>query len=562
MRHTLLILLLSVLLYSTPLPLRLVGNTHISSRELYDVLGLHLPYALEVWRDDPTMERALIAQSITALESYYRAQGYFQAKVTITSTEKAIILTIVEGEPILVSDVAINSPLDVRLEVLLHPNDIFTQEKFADSKNKIKKKFHDAGYCNSTFSSKAWIDLHEHKAHIVFDAVSHDRCTFGSILVQSTPNLDGTLVTSLLHVKEGEPYSPQMIQKSYEALYAQEAVGKVSINDTQRKNSVVPLIVTVEEGGKPIRFTAGLGVSSDQGFGGQLGIKHRNLLGDFRTLSLEGKFTQIKQKASGIFSTPLNHHFLGYGEVGYSDEIMSGYRSKSVFEKITLKHLDTPQSVLLSLLFDEATTYESTNTAVFPNSHLFIPSPMAEINIDTRDNILEPTKGDWINAKAQGSIRSSISDATYFKTLLMGAHLQSWGEHTLAVRAQWGVLRTYEHQVPSAYRFYAGGMNSNRAYQYRQLGSKDINGNPIGFNSLVEGSVEYRFPLSDALRGVLFTDLTYGSDNYLPDYTLPYWGVGVGIRYLTPVGPIAVDLGVDPNDPRQYVLNFRIGELF
>lgn len=560
MRHTLLVLLLSVLLYGTPL--RLVGNTHLASRELYDVLGLHLPYTLEVWRDHPTMESALVSQSITALESYYRAKGYFQAKVTMTSTDKEILFSIAEGEPIIVSDIAINSPLDIELDILLHPNDLFTQEKFATSKTKIKKRFHDAGYCNSTFNTKAWVDLQEHKAHLVFEATPHQRCTFGTILVQSTPNLEGTLVTSLLHIKEGEPYSPTMIQKSYEALYAQEAVGKVSLNDTQREGSVVPLIVTVEEGEKPIRFTLGLGVSSDQGFGGQLGLKHRNLLGNFRTLSLEGKFTQIKQKASGLFSTPLNRHFLGYGEVGYSDEIMSGYRSKSVFEKLTLKHLDTPQSVLLSLLFDEATTYDSTNTAVFPNSHLFIPSPMAEINIDTRDHILEPTQGNWINVKGQGSLRSSISDATYFKTLLMGTHLQSWGEYTLATRAQWGVLRTYDNQVPSAYRFYAGGMNSNRAYQYRQLGPKDINGNPIGFNSLVEGSVEFRFPLSDALRGVLFTDLTYGSDNYLPDYTLPYWGVGVGIRYRTPVGPIAVDLGVDPNDPRQYVLNFRIGELF
>ncbi len=562
MRHTLLVLLLSVFLYGTPLTFRLVGNSHISSRDLYDTLGVHLPYALEVWRDNPTMESALVSQSITALVSYYRAKGYFQTKVTMTSTDKEILFTIVEGEPIRVSDIQINSPLDIRLDVLLHANDIFTQEKFATSKTQIKKRFQNAGYCNSTFNSKAWVDLNEHKAHLLFEAVSNDRCTFGSILVQSTPNLEGTLVTSLLHVKEGEPYSPTMIQKSYEALYAQEAVAKVSINDTMREGNIVPMTVTVEEGEKPIRFTTGLGVSSDQGFGGQLGIKHRNLLGDFRTLSFEGKFTQIKQKASGLFSTPLNHHFLGYGEVGYSDEIMSGYRSKSVFEKITLKHLDTPQSILFSMLFDEATTYESTNTAVFPNSHLFIPSPMTEINIDTRDAILEPTKGTWINAKAQGSIRSSISDATYFKTLLMGAHLHSWGEYTLAARAQWGVLRTYEHQVPSAYRFYAGGMNSNRAYQYRQLGPKDINGNPIGFNSLVEGSVEFRFPLSDALRGVIFTDLTYGSDNYLPNYTLPYWGTGLGIRYLTPVGPIAVDLGVDPNDPRQYVLNFRIGELF
>jgi translocation and assembly module TamA len=74
--------------------------------------------------------------------------------------------------------------------------------------------------------------------------------------------------------------------------------------------------------------------------------------------------------------------------------------------------------------------------------------------------------------------------------------------------------------------------------------------------------LEYRFPVYDDFRGVLFTDLTYGGNNYLPDYSLPYLGIGAGIRYVTPVGPIAIDVGVDPGDISQYALHFRIGELF
>ncbi|HEX5709974.1 MAG TPA: BamA/TamA family outer membrane protein, partial [Sulfuricurvum sp.] len=170
--------------------------------------------------------------------------------------------------------------------------------------------------------------------------------------------------------------------------------------------------------------------------------------------------------------------------------------------------------------------------------------------------------GSWLNAKAQGSLYSGISDATYFKILLSGAHIQSFGEHIIASRARWGTLRTYEGETPSAYRFYAGGMNSNRAYGYRELGPKDLNGDPLGFNALIEGTLEYRFPVYESFRGVLFTDLTYGSDNYIPDYTIPYWGVGAGIRYITPIGPIAVDAGIDPNDFGQYAFHFRIGELF
>lgn len=562
MRIVLVFVALTFYLFSKPLPLLFSGNEKVSSRDLYDTLGLHLPYAIEVWGDQPVIEPVIIAQSITALTSYYRAKGYFTTKITPTATETSITFGIQENDPIVVVDIQINSPLDIGHDIELHPKMLFDQDKFATSKTKIKKRYHDAGYCNGTFNSKAWVDIETHEAHLLFEATPNEQCTFGPIIAESTPNINGSLTTSMLRFEEGETYSLEAIQQSYEILYAQEAIARVSINDTDRNGSIVPIMLGIEEVEKPIRFSAGLGISSDQGLGGQIGLKHRDFFGNLKTLSLDAKFTEIKKTASTILSVPLYNHLFGYGEVGYSDELFNGYRSQSVFEKLTLKHQEKPTSFLISLLFDQAKTYESTNVSAFPNSNLFIPSPIVEINIDTRDKLLEPTRGNWINAKAQGSLYSGISDASYFKTLLSGAHIESFGEHIIAARVKWGVLRTYEGQVPSAYRFYAGGMNSNRAYSYRELGPKDPNGDPLGFNSLLEGSIEYRFPLYDSFRGVLFSDLTYGSNNYIPDYTIPYWGVGAGLRYITPIGPIAIDAGVDPNDFAQYALHFRIGELF
>lgn len=563
MRIVLLLLAAPFLLFSKPLLLQFSGNEKLSSRELYDTLGLNLPYAIEVWEDQPAMDEVMVSQGVSALVSYYRSKGYFKAKITPIITATHITLEIVENKPIIVSNVQVNSVLDVDKMVELGQRDLFDQDKFSSSKNKIKKRYHEAGYCNATFNSKSWVDLETHEAHVLFEATPNEKCFFGAITIESTPNIEGNLTKSMLHFDEGDPYSLEAIQKSYEALYTQEAISRVSINDADRLDNIVPITLSIEEVQKPIRFSAGLGYSSDQGFGTQMGIKHRNFLGDMKTLSLDGKFTQIKQEASAILSIPLYDRFFAYGEVGYWDEIFDGYRSQSVFEKITLKRQDIPTSYLISMLFDQAKTYESTNTESFPDSNLFIPSPGIEFNIDTRDKLLEPTKGDWINVRGQGSIYSTISDATYFKTLLSGAHIQSiWEDHIVAARVKWGTLRVYEGQVPSAYRFYAGGMNSNRAYAYRELGPKDLNGDPLGFNALLEGTLEYRFGIYDDFRGVLFSDLTYGGNSYLPDYALPYLGVGVGIRYVTPVGPIAIDVGVDPGDISQYALHFRIGELF
>ena len=366
----------------------------------------------------------------------------------------------------------------------------------------------------------------------------------------------------MLRIREGDPYDLSAIQESYEALYVQEAISRVIINDSDRIGSVVPITVGIEETEKSIRFTAGLGYSSDQGVGALMGVKHRNFFGDLKTLSLDARFSEIREEASGTLSVPLHNRTSVHGEVGYVDQLFDGYRSRSIFEKLTLKYQDKPSSSLLGLLFNEEATYQSTNTEAFPNNNLFILSPMGEINIDTRDKPLDPKKGYWLNAKAQGSLLNQYSDATYFKTLLSGAYLESIGDHVIGTRLKWGTLRTYEGQIPPSYRFYAGGMNSNRAYTYRDLGPKDIYGNPLGFSSLLEGSVEYRFPIYNAFRGVLFTDLTFGSNGYIPDYTLPYWAAGIGLRYVTPIGPIALDVGVDPADPAQYAIHFRVGELF
>ncbi len=489
MRQLLLIILFSSLLFSASLPLYFKGNEKITSRDLYDTLGLRLPYAIEMWEDHPLLDPAAISQSVSALMSYYRSRGYFDAKISAQDNNTSILFVIQENEPVVVADIKINSSLDVDNVITLKLNDLFDQEAFAASKLDIKKRYGERGYCNADFNSKAWIDIQTHKAYLLFEATPNDPCTFGTVNVQSTPNIDSQLTASMLRFNEGDPYNLATIQQSYESLYAQEAIARVRINDNDRNGSIVPIIVDIEETERPIRFTAGLGYSSDQGFGARTGIKHRNFFGNLKTLSLDAQFTQIKQEASGTLSVPLHNRASIHGEVGYSDELFEGYRNQSVFEKLTLKYQDIPSSALVGLLFDQTKTYESTNTDAFPNTNLFILSPLGEINIDTRDKPLDPKKGYWINAKAQGSLLSEYSDATYFKTLLSGAYLESIGDHVVGTRVKWGTLRTYEGQTPPSYRFYAGGMNSNRAYTYRELGPKDFHGDPLGFASLLEGSV-------------------------------------------------------------------------
>lgn len=564
MRHILFILLLAATLFSAPLPLRFTGNTQIKDDDLYTALSLRKPYPLEVWEKPPAIEPIALSQSVSALTSFYRAKGFYHARLTSETTKEAIVITIQENDPIKVGDVKINSPLNIDSMVTLHTDDLFDQEKFSDSKARIKKRYGEAGYCNAEFNSKAWVDIQSDTAYLLFEATPNEPCTFGAIAAGSTPNIDGSLPVSMLRFKEGDPYNLNTIRQSYETLYAQESITRAVINDNERNGSVVPISLNIEETEFPIRFSAGLGYSSDQGVTAQTGIKHRNIFGNLKTLALDARYSQISQEATGTFTMPLaNREVLG-ASIGYKNELFDGYSAKSTYEKITAKYQGAPASAVVGVLFDHIQTYDSKDTAAFPQSLLFITSPLGELNYDTRDKPLDPTKGVWLNAKVTGSLRSSaLSDATYFKPLLSAAYIRSIDTQVLGAKIKWGTLRIYDGEVPASYRFYAGGMNSNRAYPYRGLGPKNSAGDPVGFSSLVEGTLEYRFPIYGEIRGVLFSDLTFASQHMIPNYAHEaYWGIGGGLRYVTPIGPIAFDIGVDPNDTAQYAIHFRIGELF
>ncbi|MDD2369347.1 MAG: BamA/TamA family outer membrane protein [Sulfuricurvum sp.] len=564
MRIVMLLIAWTFCLLASPLTLTFEGNKKISDSSLYDALGLRKPYPIEVWEDLPSIESAAVSQSLSGLTSFYRSKGFYHAKITSETKDNAVVFKIEENDPILVGDVKINSPIDVDSAVSLQNNDVFDQEKFSASKAEIKKRYAQAGYCNAQFNSKAWVDIETNHAYLLFEATPGEPCTFGAVNVESTPNINGKLTASMLRFKEGDPYNVEAIRQSYEALYAQEGVTRVIINDNERNGSVVPIMLNIEEAELPIRFTAGLGYSSDEGITAQTGIKHRNFLGDLKTLSLDARYSPLKQEASGTFGLPLENRGLLGAEIGYKNEIFDGYKTASTYEKLTAKYQDKPASAMMGILFDEVKTYQSKDITTFPNSKLFIASPIGELNYDTRDKPLNPTKGYWLNANVMGSLYTpGLSDATYFKSLLSGAYITSIDEQVFGAKLKWGTLRVYDGSVPSSYRFYAGGMNSNRAYMYRDLGPKNSDGDPIGFASITEGTVEYRFPIYQEFRGVLFSDVTFASQNIIPDYAKDgYLGIGFGFRYVTPVGPVAIDFGFNPEDFAQNAIHFRIGELF
>ena len=102
--------------------------------------------------------------------------------------------------------------------------------------------------------------------------------------------------------------------------------------------------------------------------------------------------------------------------------------------------------------------------------------------------------------------------------------------------------------LPTDYRFFAGGGGSVRGYPYQGISPRDIDDKIIGGRSLVEGSIELRSWLWDDIGAAVFADAGGAFTSNSPDFDEIGVGVGVGARYRTPIGPIRLDIAV-PLDP-------------
>jgi outer membrane protein assembly factor BamA len=118
-------------------------------------------------------------------------------------------------------------------------------------------------------------------------------------------------------------------------------------------------------------------------------------------------------------------------------------------------------------------------------------------------------------------------------------------------------------EIPLAERFYSGGASTHRAFPENQAGPRDLEtGFPLGGSAYLLNSLELRFPLiGDNLGGVLFHDMgnVYTDIKHISlrfrqmnnqDFDYGVHGIGFGIRYRTPVGPVRVDFSLSPNSPR------------
>jgi len=193
------------------------------------------------------------------------------------------------------------------------------------------------------------------------------------------------------------------------------------------------------------------------------------------------------------------------------------------------------------------------------SDHCFVWLSYVEevVTWDRRDNALEPRNGVYASLSLQEGGGPLAGDFNYFRVIPDLRGYLSFGEDdvlTLSARLRVGELwPTSGNPEDSAVvtRFYGGGAVSMRGFNDRRLspllqvpapgGQLTI---PVGGDGMIDGSFEARYSLTPVLRLATFVD--YGqvttAQVHPSDAAHLLWAVGLGLRYLTPIGPVRLDL--------------------
>ena len=166
--------------------------------------------------------------------------------------------------------------------------------------------------------------------------------------------------------------------------------------------------------------------------------------------------------------------------------------------------------------------------------------------------------GDKQSITTEVAGRAWGSDINMLRVSAKTHWIRSIGQHRLNARLEMGAIASSEFDdVPASLRFFTGGDQSIRGFSYQTISPLDEDNDLIGAQYQLASSLEYSYPISDSWRAAAFVDIGTATNDF--DESLSK-GIGVGTRWMSPVGPVRIYLARGINDQtRQWRLHFSMG---
>lgn len=384
-----------------------------------------------------------------------------------------------------------------------------------------------------------------------------ERYRFGKISF-SEGILRDSLLQGYLDIAENDYYDAAEINKLYEVLNGSGFFGSVSIrtDPLDEKTHTVPVSVALTPG-KRRNYSVGAGFATDTGPQGRLGYINRRRNDKGHQFEARLFVSDTNTEATGLYRWPVQDprtdwaSFIGGlqhqdTDTSENDTFTFGYMRTRRLSKNWL------WSRLVNYSYEDFTIGDQDET-----SKLVIFG----VNFEsaTGREIGRTSSGQRINFDLRGSSDSLASDTSFLQFKATTKWIWSLSEKTrMIARGKFGAtLKDELSELPVSVRFFTGGDHSVRGYDFESLGPVDENGAVIGGSHLLEASIEFDRMIVGNWSIAAFVDTGSAFSDFSPEFST---GVGLGIRWYSPIGPIRIDFAHPLDDPdRDFRLHLTLG---
>ncbi|WP_267176648.1 autotransporter assembly complex protein TamA [Marinicella marina] len=497
--------------------------------------------------------------------------GYFNSSLTLKSNEsnqcEPLIIDIDLGPEttLRVVDVRVLSPGDEAFDQVLkkHPMKIgqrLVQQQYEQLKSRLLELAMEKFYLDARFVEKKLNVFAEENAaeiKLIFD--TGPRYRISEVKINTSQSfLDVALVNRLVAIEQNSYVTQSQLYKAKQKLnsygYFQQVLFEV--DEDKIIDGKVPLEITFSPAAK-YDYSVGLGASTDRG--GQASFKYNNYRVNSKghQFSAQLNLSQVNNEFISDYKIPdkqqpANEWF--NFKLGYRDQRTDNVESQT--SKLGLSQTIIMNNRWQNINFIDV-LHETFDTGVDQGESLLLV-PGVSLSLTDADNLTRPNRGYKIQTEFKGASEDVFSDASFVQLTLFGKYIHTLGERNrMLYRARLGATASSDFdELPTTYRFFAGGDTSIRGYDFESISPLNDAGDTAGGKHLAVGSIEFEHQFAEQWAWAAFSDF---GDSFSDSFDFKY-SVGSGIRWFSPIGPIRVDVGVPLNqDQDDFRLHITIG---
>lgn len=501
-----------------------------------------------------------------------RALGYYDPTISRDIREEdppVLVMEVTPGEPVRVvsREVTISGPAkdDPLFKGTLPDKpavgDVLNHGDYESLRQAISNRASRLGYFDGTFEQRRLaVNPETREASIELHFASGERYRLGDVTFNEDQVFEQSFLERFVEFEPGTPYHADEVADLSADLtnsgYFSQAL--VTAPPSDAEDGVIPVSARVSER-KPRSIGAGVGYSTDVGprFRGNWKEHWINSRGHQRGADTE--LSAPRQTLTGWYEIPLDPPMtdsLRFG-LGYQREDIEDVESDRLTLGSQWRHeMDNDWTRVLSLRwererFDIGDSESGTTRLLLPGISL---SKLES------DSPIDPTRGYRLQADVTGGSRELFSTVDVAQVTTQARGLITLADnHRFLARIEAGAVATSDFSdVPPSLRFFTGGDQSVRGYGYETLTPEDSDGNGVGGRYKLVGSIEYQYEVVDNWRVAAFMDEGNALD-HLDDPLAT--GVGVGVRWISPVGPLRLDIarGLDEEFGGGWRIHFSMG---